>query len=221
MAQLRCGRQLRRARRPAAGARDRGLSGRAGAAARSRQGQLLRLCRPAGVLAADLSGADAGRARRARDARSRRPHALRARRRMDRAGELRRRSRACARVLRAHPQLLAEAAGRLAAAGLCRHPAEADGTGRGGGGFPDRRAARSTGCRGWCICSGSNRRASPRRSRSPKRSSSACRVDQPSAAWIISPWDRRQALRASTPARRGSGRACGAAPPAGLHGRRE
>ena len=48
-------------------------------------------------------------------------------------------------VLPAHPRLLARPAGRLAGAGLCRDQAEADGTGRGGGGFHDRRAARSTG----------------------------------------------------------------------------
>ena len=96
VAELRRGRQLRRARRPAARAGDRRLSGRAGAAARTGERQLLQFCRPAGVLAADLSGAGAGRARRARDARPRRAHALRAGRRMDRGRELRRRSRPCA-----------------------------------------------------------------------------------------------------------------------------
>ena len=105
---------------PSARARDRRLSCRAGAAARPRQGQLFRLRGPAGVLAADLSGAGAGRARRARDARPRRPHALRAGRGMDRAGELRRRSRTRGGVLRAHPRLLAATAGRLAPAGLRR-----------------------------------------------------------------------------------------------------
>ena len=64
---------------------DRRLSAGAGAAARARQGQLFRLRRPAGVLAADLSGADPRRARRACDARPGRAHALRPRRRVDRA----------------------------------------------------------------------------------------------------------------------------------------
>ena len=65
-------------------ARDRRLSGRARAAARARQGQLLRPDRPVAVLPADLSGAGAGRARHPRHARSRRPHAVRPGRRMDR-----------------------------------------------------------------------------------------------------------------------------------------
>ena len=56
-----------------------------GAAARARQGQLFRLRRPAGVLAADLSDADRRRPRRPRHARSCRPHAVRPRRRMDHA----------------------------------------------------------------------------------------------------------------------------------------
>ena len=48
-------------------------------------------------------------------------------------GELRRRSGARAVVLRPHPHLLAGPAGRLAGAGLCRHPAEADRAGRAAG----------------------------------------------------------------------------------------
>ena len=71
------------------GARDRRLSARAHPAARSRQRQLFRFRRPAGILAAHLSGPGARRARRACHARSRRPHALRAGRRVDRARELR------------------------------------------------------------------------------------------------------------------------------------
>ena len=63
------------------------------AAARARQRQLFRLCRPAGVLAPDLSGAaHRRRARHPCHARSRRPHALRPRRRVDRGRELRRQS---------------------------------------------------------------------------------------------------------------------------------
>ena len=76
-------------RRAGAGAGDRGLSGRARAAARAREGQLFRLPRQAGLLAPDLSGAGRGRARHARDARPCRPHALRPGRRVDRGGGLR------------------------------------------------------------------------------------------------------------------------------------
>ncbi len=55
-----------------------------GAAAGARQGQLFRLRRQAGIFAADLSDADRRRAWRSRHARSRRAHAVRAGRRMDR-----------------------------------------------------------------------------------------------------------------------------------------
>ena len=97
------------------------------AAARARARQLFRLRRPAGVLAADLSGAaHRRRARHPRDARSRRPHAVRSRRRVDRGGKLQRQSGARAVVLRQHPPLLAGAAGQFIAARLRRHPAEAD-----------------------------------------------------------------------------------------------
>ena len=96
--------QCRRARRADARTRHRRLPAGAGAAALSRQGQLFRLRRPAGVLAPDLSGADPRWARRARDARSRRAHAVRARCRVDRGGELRRRPAARAGVLRQHPR---------------------------------------------------------------------------------------------------------------------
>ena len=75
------------------GARHRRLSAGAGAEARAREGQLLQLFGPAGVQAAGLSDADPRRARHPRRARPCRPHALRSRRRMDRDGELRRRSR--------------------------------------------------------------------------------------------------------------------------------
>ncbi len=88
------------------------LSGRKGAAARPRQGQLFRLRRPAGVLAADLSDSDRRRTRRPRHARSRRPHAVRPRRRMDHGRELRRRSAPRRKLLRPHPHLLARPAGR-------------------------------------------------------------------------------------------------------------
>ncbi len=87
-----------------------------------------------------LSGAGAGRARRARDARPGRAHAVRAGCRMDRDGELRRRFRPCGRLLPAHPHLLAAAAGPFADAGLCRHQAEADRERGAGGGFFDRGA---------------------------------------------------------------------------------
>ena len=95
-----------------------GYPRRAGAAARARQGQLFRLRGPAGVLAADLSGADPGRARRARDARL--------------AGRMRfgpdvewideenydvDPARAAA-FYAAHPRLLARPAGQFAGAGL-------------------------------------------------------------------------------------------------------
>ena len=63
------------------------LSGRQGAAPGARQGQLFRLCRPAGVLAADLSGAGRRRAWHACHPRPCRTHALRSRRRMDRPEE--------------------------------------------------------------------------------------------------------------------------------------
>ena len=72
-------------RRSGAGAQDRGLPGRESAAARPRQGQLFRLRRPAGVLAADLSDAGRWRARRACHPRPCRPHAVRPGRRMDRS----------------------------------------------------------------------------------------------------------------------------------------
>ena len=84
--------QLRRARRASRGARHARLSGRARAAVDPGQRQLFHLRGQAGVLAADLSDADRRRARRACDARSRRPHAVRAGRGMGRARELRRRS---------------------------------------------------------------------------------------------------------------------------------
>ena len=92
-----------------------------------RQGQLFRLCRPAGVLAADLSGADSRRARRARDARSGGPHALRAGRRVDRARRTTtsmpaRAAAFYARIRDYWPGL----PGQRSGAGLCRHPAEAD-----------------------------------------------------------------------------------------------
>ena len=79
---------LRRPRRAASCASDRRLSARARPAARPRQGQLFQLRRTAGFLAADLSGSGAGRPRRACDARSRRPHAVRSRRRVDRSRKL-------------------------------------------------------------------------------------------------------------------------------------
>ena len=82
----------REPRRAGARAGDRGLSGRARAEARAGQGQLFRLPRPAGLLAPDLSGAGRGRAGHAPDARSCRPHAVRTRCRVDRAGGLRGRS---------------------------------------------------------------------------------------------------------------------------------
>ena len=111
----------------ALGAAHRGLSGGARAAARARARQLLRLRRAAGVLAADLSGAaHRRRARHPCDARSRRPHAVRSRRRVDRGGELQRQSGAREVVLRQHPALLAGAARQFIAARLCRRPAEAD-----------------------------------------------------------------------------------------------
>ena len=76
-AHRRCGDQLGGPRRADNRARHRRLSAVARAAPRARQGQLLRLCRQAGVLAADLSGAGRGRARHACDARHGGPHALR------------------------------------------------------------------------------------------------------------------------------------------------
>ena len=69
-----------------------------------------------------------------------RPHALRSRRRMDRARELRRRSRPRGGVLRTHPRILAGAAGQLADPGLCRHPAEDQRAGRAGARLHHRRA---------------------------------------------------------------------------------
>ncbi len=74
-----------RARRAGDRARHAGLSAGARTAAGARQGQLFLLRGPPGVQAADLSDADARRARRACHARHGRPHALRARRGMDRA----------------------------------------------------------------------------------------------------------------------------------------
>ena len=65
-------------------AHDGGLSGSARAAAGAGQGQLFLLRGQAGVQAADLSDADRRRARRARDARYGRPHALWTRRGMGR-----------------------------------------------------------------------------------------------------------------------------------------
>ena len=95
---------------------------------------------PAGVLAADLSGAaHRRRPRHPCDARSCRPHALRSRRRVDRGGELQRQSGAGEVVLRQHPPLLAGAAGQFIAARLCRRPPEADRAGRARRRFHDRR----------------------------------------------------------------------------------
>jgi L-2-hydroxyglutarate oxidase LhgO len=62
---------------------DGGLSARAGAAPRARQGQLLRLHRPARLPPPDLPRPRGRRARHPRDARSRWAHALRAGRGMD------------------------------------------------------------------------------------------------------------------------------------------
>ena len=142
------GGEFGRPRRAGVGAPHRGLSAGARAAARARARQLLRLRRTAGVLAADLSGAaHRRRPRHPRDARSRRPHALRSRRRVDRGGELQRQSGAGEVVLRQHPALLAGPARQFIAAGLCRRPAEADRAGRARRGLHDRRtgAARIAG----------------------------------------------------------------------------
>ena len=142
------GDQLGGARRAGAGAQHRDLSAGARAAARHGARQLLRLRGPAGVLAADLSGAaDRRRARHPRHARPCRPHAVRPRRRVDRRGELQRQSGARAVVLRQHPPLLAGPARQFAAARLRRHPAEAHRARRAGGGLHDRRpgAARAAG----------------------------------------------------------------------------
>ena len=76
--------QLRGLRRASRRAHDGRLSGGAGAAAGAGQGQLFQLRRQARLHPADLSDADRRRARRACDARSGRPHALRAGRGMGR-----------------------------------------------------------------------------------------------------------------------------------------
>ena len=118
--------QFGRPRRAAPRRRDRRLSGRAGAQAGARQGQLLRPDLPRAVLPPDLSGAGAGRARHPHHHRSRRPGAVRAGRRMGRGDELRRRSAPRRIVLRRDPHLLARPARQFAGRRLCRHPAEAD-----------------------------------------------------------------------------------------------
>ena len=84
------------------------LSAGARAEARARQGQLLRLRRPPGVLAPDLSGAGRGRARHPRHARHGGPHALRPGRRVDRRARATRSIRSARRVvLRQHPHVFA------------------------------------------------------------------------------------------------------------------
>ena len=84
---------------------------------------------------------------------------FRARCRMDRRGELHRRSAPRRQLLRPHPHLLARTAGPFAGAGLLRHPAEAHWPRRTGRRFFDRRPGGARHCRGSSICSASNRRA--------------------------------------------------------------
>ena len=89
--------------------RHRGLSAGARATAVLAKGNYFSYCGPAGVLAADLSGADPRRARHARDARPCRAHALRPRCRVDRRRELRCRSGARGGVLRSASATIGQA----------------------------------------------------------------------------------------------------------------
>ena len=65
---------------------------------------------------------------------------------------------ACGDVLRAHPRILAGAAGQFADPGLCRHPAEDQRAGRAGAATSSSTRRRTTACRGWSCCSASSRR---------------------------------------------------------------
>ena len=119
------------------------------------QGQLLHPRRPLAVLAADLSGARAGRARRARDGRPRRPGPVRAGRRVGRQHRLRRRSGARRRVLRRGPH----ATGRACRTAHCCRAMPASGprsaARRARRGFRRPGPGRRTACRGWSTCSAS------------------------------------------------------------------
>ena len=135
--------QQRRPARPGRGAPDRGAASGADPALLSLQGQLLHAFRRAAVLAPGLSGAGGGRARHPRHDRSRRPGALRSRRRMDREHRLRRRSGSRRRLLPGDPAILSRPEGRRDRARLCRHPAEDRAQGHPGRGFRDPGPARA------------------------------------------------------------------------------
>ena len=72
--------------------------------------------------------------------------------------ELHRRPAPRRQLLRPHPHLLARLAGRLAGAGLLRHPAEAHRSGRSPAADFMIAGRTSTACRGSSTCSASNRR---------------------------------------------------------------